>query len=190
MNRYAATVAAMSLLLTLGACGGSNEASPTTSQTPIVPTSTAARSTIEPTADPTVAARTQILADYGRYRTSFLKGVMTGGVSYRYEQVMTGEALTVTKQYIAAYKGLRGTKFTGTLQILESRVSALNLQSKPATATVQACIVDNVIGTDKAGKRVVTPPGKISAIDQLKLINGRWMVYARAAKNKSVGCTQ
>jgi hypothetical protein len=33
-----------------------------------------------------------------------LKGVMTGGVSYPYEQVMTGEALTVTKQYIAAYK--------------------------------------------------------------------------------------
>jgi len=193
VNRYAA-VTACSVLLALSACRGGDAASvaasQSASQSPIVPTPTAATTpTAKPTADLTAAAKTKILGDYAYYHAFVIKGAMTGGVSYPYEHVMTGAALDSTKRFMSATKGLRGVKYSGQAKLLKSRVSTLSLQSRPATATVISCILDNVIGTDKTGKRVVTPAGKISTVDKVKLVNGRWMIYSSAAKNKSIGCT-
>lgn len=190
MRQYRAVVAVCSLLLALSACGG-NDATQAASQTSVLPTATPSPTpTAKPTVDPTTAAKARILADYAYFYAFYIKGALHGGVSYPYEQVMTGGALSAFKSFIAATKGLRGARFTGSAPFLGSEVTALDLRAKPATATVVACVIDNVTGTDKAGKRIFSPPGKVSRVDKVQLIKGRWMVFSTDVKSESVGCQQ
>ena len=190
MNRYGATAAAIGLLLTLGACGGSDQPASASNQTPIVPSTPVTAPTVTPTVDPTTAAKTKVLADYANYFTYMTKGLRYGGVTYPYEQVMTGAALTALKNNMAVVRGVQGGKVTGSSRLLESRVSDLKLTGKPPTATVTACAIDNFTVTDKHGKVTVKPPGKVTQLDKLMLVKGRWMVYSTETGDPSYGCTK
>lgn len=197
MNRYGATVAAIGLLLTLGACGGSDQPAAASNQTPLIPSTPVTAPTATSTAtrmptrvDPTTAARTKVLADYAVFYSLFMKGLRDGGVTYRYDQFMVEPALSAAKDNQTYYKGLRGAKVSGNGLLLESRVSDLQLSGKPPTATVVACVTDNLTAVDKKGKVIAKPPGKISRRDMLKLVKGRWMVYSTETLDKSYGCTK
>ena len=193
MNRYGATAAAIGLLLTLGACGGSDHPAATSNQTPIIPSTPVKAPTTKPTprpADPTAAARAKVLADYAVFYAHFMKGLRYGGVTYPYQTVMIDPALSAAKDNQTFFKGLRGAKVSGNGQLLESRVSDIQLSGKPPTATVVACVTDNLTAVDKKGKVIARPPGKISRRDMLKLVKGRWMVYSTESRDKSYGCTK
>ncbi|WP_432887923.1 hypothetical protein ACQPYH_06310 [Kribbella sp. CA-245084] len=192
MNRYRATAVAVGLLLTLGACGGSDKPVVASNQTPIVPSTpvTAPTAIPKPTPlDPTTAARKQVLAAYAVFYATFTKGLQYGGATYRYDGVMVGPALTAARDNQTVLKGIRRVKITGRSLLLESRVSDIDLTAKPATATVTACVVDGLRGVDKNGK-VIEPGGKISRRDLLKVVKGRWMVYSTQTGDKSYGCTK
>lgn len=195
MNRYGTTAAALGLLLLLGACGGSEKPAAASNQAPAIPSTptVSAAPTSTPTpkpADPTAAARTKVLSDYANFFAVVAKGFRYGGVSYPYEQVLIDPALESTKGTASFVKGIRGGKVTGTSQLLESRISTIDLTAKPPTATVTACMVDNLKAVDKKGKVIFSPPGKITRQDKLKLVKGRWMVYSLDTGDKSYGCTK
>lgn len=194
MNRYGVTAAAIGLLLTLGACGGGDKPAAASNETPLIPSITAPTATPSATrkptpVDPTTAARGQVLAAYPVFYATLMGGLRDGGVAYRYDAVMVGAALEAAHSNQQILKGFRRMKVTGTWQLLEARVSAIDLAAKPATATVTACVIDNLTGVDKNGK-VTKPGGKISRRDMLKVVKGRWMVYSTQSLEKSYGCTK
>jgi hypothetical protein len=191
VNRYGATLVAVSLLMTLGACGGNDAATPAASQSPIVPeTSTPTpRPSPTPAADPTTAARAKILADYSVYVAFFAKGLRYGGAGYPYEQWMVDPALTAVKNYMGAIKGVRGAKVTGESRLVGSRVAEMDLTAKVPTAVVVACINDGFNATAKDGKVLVRAGGKVSRRDKVKLLKGRWMVYSSQGGGASYACT-
>ncbi len=189
MNRFGATVTAGALLLSLAACGGGTKPAAVDTPTPLVPTSTP---TPTPTkADPTATAKTQVLAAYAAFVVGLDKGLREGGVSYPYEQFMSEGALQAVKSYIAGVKGFHQAKVTGSTRLLESRITALTLSGKAPTATVTACLADTLTAVSrKTGKKIATPPGKISRVDQLKLVKGKWMVFDTDTEPASYGCTK
>ncbi|GAA2799579.1 hypothetical protein [Kribbella solani] len=195
MNRYGATLAAIGLLLALGACGGSDKPAAASNRTPIIPSTPVTVPTETPRAtptpvDPTTAARQQVLAAYAVFYTQVINGLRDGGVTYPYEKFMIDPALTAAKDNQTYYKGLRRAKISGDGRLLESKVSDIRVSSKSSTATVVACVTDNLTAVDKNGKVIAKPAGKISRRDGLKLVKGRWMVYLTETQDKSYGCTR
>ncbi|MFB6726384.1 hypothetical protein ACFCV3_39815 [Kribbella sp. NPDC056345] len=188
MNRFGATVTAGALLLSLAACGSTNSPAAVDTPTPLVPTSTP---TPTPTADPTAAAKTQILAAYAAFIGALDKGFREGGVSYPYEKFMAESALQTTKNHMTLVKGFHRAKVTGSMRLTESRISDLSLSTKPQTSTVTACIDDKYTAVSrKTGKTIAAPGGKLSRIDKLKLIKGKWMVVKTHTDSASYGCTK
>jgi hypothetical protein len=179
------------MLLTLAACGGNDAATPSASQTPVIPVTPTPTVTAKPTpVDPTTAAKAKILADYAAYFAYAKKGIRYGGAGYAYERWMVDGALSSWKSYIGAIKGVRGGKVTGDSRLLESKVTALDLKAKVPTATVLACIDDGFTTVAKDGKVIARPGGKVTRQDKVKLLNGRWMVYYTQGGNASYGCTR
>lgn len=180
-KRYGAAIAGVcGLALLIAGCGGTPEARPGTSLPTITPSTTTPVATPTPTptpVDPTTAAKAKVLADYANYHQVFLAGLVKGGANFRYDHVLTGEALAGMNAYIAFHKGVRGTRFSGSAKLTSSMVTAINLKSKPATASVRGCVIDGVTGVSKAGKPVVTPAGRVLKREQLRFLNGRWKVY-------------
>jgi hypothetical protein len=189
VNRYGATLVAVSLLMTLGACGGNDAATPAASQTPLVPETPTPKPSPKPTVDPTTAAKTKVLADHAAFIAFYAKGLRYGGAGYPYEQWMVPPALTSWKSYIGAMKGVRGARITGESRLIQARVTELDLKAKVPTAVVMACIDDGFTTTAKDGKVLVKPGGKVSRQDKFKLLKGRWMVYSFLGGDASYGCT-
>lgn len=178
-KRYgAAVVGVCGLALLVEGCGGSDKADPATSLPTMTPSATTPSVAPTPTlVDPSTAAKTKVLAAYERYLNLFHQGLVKGGPNFRLEPVMTGEALAAAQSYFTFHKGFRQNRFSGTAKLVSSKVTAINLQAKPATATVSACIDEKFTGTNKSGKRFAAPAGMIFKRDKLKLVGGRWLVY-------------
>ena len=169
--------------LALGASGcGGDDKTPQTADTPSVTSPTPPPT---PTADPSSAATAKVLADFQHYVVVWSKGKTSGGATYPYEQVMTGQALKVTKS-VASADRLRGIKAAGNLTFVRGSVVALNLRAKPSTAMVQACLLDEISGTDKKGTKVYKPAGKVSADVTLNLVDTTWKVASTALTEKGV----
>jgi hypothetical protein len=187
VNRFGATVTAGLLLLSLAACGGSNKPAAAGSSIPPAPTSTP---TPTPTADPTAVAKTQVLAAYATFITRLDKGYREGGVTYPFAEFTSGKALDVLKSQINFLKGFHRAKVTGNTRLVESHVSALDLRAKTPTATVTACVIDNLTAVSgRTGKTLAKPPGKVSRIDKLELVKGKWLVFSTDTEVASRGCT-
>lgn len=165
------------LVASLGACGGQADTAVQSPETPLVPTSAPPSSvTPSPTpVDPTIAVKSKIMADFQAYVAGSSRGMSTNHPTYPYDQFMTGNALTVMKSLVTgAY--LIGTKYGGSIRFVKGHVAALNLKSKPATATVYGCIIDDLTATTKKGKVTKSGGIRLSAHDQLVLIGGKWKV--------------
>lgn len=189
MNRYGAAMVAASMLLTLAACGGNDAATPPASQTPVIPVTPTPTPTPKPTpVDPATAAKRKILADYATSFAFIQKGLLTGGGGYPYETWMIDDALSAIKANMGFVKVVRRAKVTGTGKLLESKVTALDLKTK--TATVTACGLDNYTAVASNGVVLARPAGKVSKIDKVKLVKGRWLVFATSTKNARYGCTR
>ncbi|WP_432887890.1 hypothetical protein ACQPYH_06255 [Kribbella sp. CA-245084] len=183
-------VLAAGLVTGLGACGGQADTAAQAPETPLVPTSSSPTS-VRPSpapADPTVAAKAKIMADYKAYVAARSNGTVTNKPSYPYEQVMTGNALSVLKSLLTgAYLG--GTTYGGSIRFVKGHVAALNLKSKPATATVYGCVIDNLTATSKSGKIRRSGGIQLSTHDQLVLVGGRWKTTETHSLNKGApGC--
>lgn len=189
MNRYGAWVVAAAMLLTLTACGGNDAATPAASQTPVISATPTPKPKPKPV-DPTTVAKQKVLKDYGAYFAHVQKGFLTGGGSYPYEAWMVDDALLSMKSYIAFVKVVRRAKVTGNGRLLESKVTALDLKAKIPTATVTACATDNYTAVASNGVVIARPPGKLTRVDKVKLLKGRWMVYSTSALKASAGCTR
>ncbi|MFB6726381.1 hypothetical protein ACFCV3_39800 [Kribbella sp. NPDC056345] len=188
MNRFGATVTAGALLLSLAACGSGTKPAASTTNTPLAPTSTP---TPTPKADPTAAAKSRVLTTYAAFIVALDKGYREGGVTYRYDQYLTGKSLETVTNQITFLKGFHHAKVTGSSRLVESRISALSLSTKPQTATVTACIIDNLTAVSgRNGKTIAKPAGKLTRIDKLKLVKGKWMIYSTFADSPSVGCAK
>ncbi|GAB3947704.1 hypothetical protein GCM10029976_077470 [Kribbella albertanoniae] len=189
MNRFGATVTAGALLLSLAACGSDTKPAAATASTPAVPTSTP---TPTPTkADPTATAKTQVLAAYAAFIVALDKGYREGGVTYPYEKYMTEGGLETVKNQMNLFKGIHRAKVTGNMRLIESRISDLSLSAKPQISTVTACVDDQYTAVSrKTGKNIAEPGGKLTRIDKLKLIKGKWMVFDTRAEPASYGCTK
>jgi hypothetical protein len=178
-----ATVVATALILGLSGCGGHDQAAPPATDTPLLPVSTP---TPTPTLDRTAAAKAKVLADYKNYVAVWTKGKVSGDPAYPYDQVMTGEALRLTKA-VAAADDLRGIKASGGVKYLYGSVVALNLSAKPATARVESCEADQINGVDKKGRQVYRPVGQVSSDTNLALVSGRWKVTRKVVSGKEDG---
>lgn len=189
MNRYGAWVVAASMLLTLTACGGNDAATPAASQTPVISaTPTPAPKPTSKPVDPTTAAKRKILADYAASFAFIQKGILNGGGGYPYEAWMVDGALSAIKANMGFVKVVRRAKVTGDGKLLESKVTALDLKAK--TAIVTACATDNYTAVASNGVVIARPPGKLTKVDKVKLLKGRWMVYSTQSRNASIGCTR
>lgn len=177
------SIVATGLILGIGGCGGEGK-TPQTADTPSVTSSTTS-ATPTPSEDPTAAARAKVLADFQQYVLVWSKGKTTGGATYPYEQVMTGQALKVTKS-VASADHLRGIRATGSVTFVRGSVVALNLRAKPSTARVQGCLLDQISGTDKKGTKVYKPTGKVSADVTLNLVDTTWKVASTGLTEKGV----
>lgn len=177
-KRYGAAMAGVcSLALLVAGCGSNDKADPGMSLPTMTPSATTPSAIPTPTpVDATTAAKTKVLAAYTNYRTVWVRGLVRGGANYRYEGVLTGGALDATNAFVAFHKGFRGTRFSGNLEFWDTKITSLNLTTKPATAIVRSCVLDTVKGISKAGKQVVTPAGRQVKDDELHLIKGRWLV--------------
>lgn len=188
MNRYGATMVAASMLLTLAACGGKDAAMPVTSQEPVISATPTRVSTPKPMVDPTVAAKQKALIDYATSYAYIDKGIRDGGAGYPYEKWMVGDALSAIKANMSYVKGIRRAKVSGYSKLLESKITAFD--SKAKTATVTSCAVDNYTAVAKNGVVIAKPPGKVTKIDKVKLLKGRWMVFSTDTKFASYGCAR
>ncbi len=189
MNRFGAIVTAGAILLSLAACGGDTKPGAGTTNTPLVPTSTP---TPTPTkADPTAAAKSQVLVSYTAFIAALDKGYREGGVTYPYATFMSDGALKAVQTQITFLKGFHRATITGNTRLVESRISALSLSSKPQTAAVTACVVDGYTAVSrKTGKTIAKPGGKFTRVDKLKLVKGKWIVFSTHGEPASYGCTK
>jgi hypothetical protein len=182
-------IVAAGLIFGLSACGdGEKAAGPTpVSDTP----SPTATPTPTPTpVDPIVAAKAKIIADYKNYVAVRSRGLASNNPTYPYDQAMTGNALQAMKS-VAAGNQMIGRKASGSVTYLKGTVTALNLKTKPASATVQACIMDKLVLKDKKGKVLTDPPAKISTSDKLVLVGTQWKITETASEDAAgAGCSQ
>jgi hypothetical protein len=183
------SVIATGLILGLSSCGGNDHA---TQPTPVSDTPSPTVSTVPtPTpVDPVVAAKAKILADYKNYVAFRTRGFLSNDPVYPYEQVMTGNALQAMKSVMTGMN-MMGRKYSGSLTFLKGSVVALNLKTRPATATVQACSMDALVLKDKKGKRLTGAPAKVSTDDRLVLVGKLWKVTETTTYDEhSEGCTR
>jgi hypothetical protein len=182
-------IVATGLVLGLSACGGDDKP---TGSTPI---STAPSPTATPTptptpVDPTVAAKAKIMADYETYVAFRARGFASNNPTYPYEQMMAGNALQAMKSVTAGMQ-MVGRKYSGTMIYLKGSVAVLNLKAKPATATVQACVMDNLVLKDKKGKALTKGPAKVATDDKLVQVGTQWKVTETTTySDASAGCTR
>lgn len=179
-------IVATGLVLSLSACGGDDKPSGSVPATTPLPTPTPTPTPV----DPSVAAKTKIIADYKNYVAFQSRGVVSNHATYPYDQVMTGNALQAIKSVTAGMEMI-GRKYSGSLTFLKGSVVALNLKTKPATATVQACEMDALVLKDKKGKTLSKGPRKVATNDKLVLVGSRWMVTETTTLSEaSAGCTR
>jgi hypothetical protein len=180
-------IVATGLVFSLSACGGDDEP---TGSTPI---STTPSPTVTPTptpVDPTVAAKAKVIADYKNYIAFRGRGFVSNNPTYPYDQVMTGNALQADKS-IASGNQMIGRKYSGSVTFLKATVTALNLKTKPATATVQGCITDALVLKDKQGKVLTDPPSNLSTSDKLIFVSNRWKITETSSEGASgPGCSR
>jgi hypothetical protein len=184
------SVVAAGLILGLTGCGGDDQASQPTplsdtpSATPFSPTPSV---TPRP-ADPTVAAKAKVLSDYQTFVATRARGFISNSPTFPYEDVMIGEALQAQKAGMTGAYEI-GTKYSGSARFLRARVVSLNLQAKPATAKVQACILDSLASTSKSGKKQGGTPQEVSTDDQMALVGGKWKASVTKTLDKAAaGC--
>jgi hypothetical protein len=191
VNRYGARVVAAGMLLALTACGGNDAATPAASPTPVIPAASTPppKPTPKPI-DPATVAKQKILADYATSFAFIQKGILVGGGGYPYETWMVEGALSAIKAQAAFLKVTRRAKVTGDSKLLESKVTALDLKAKIPTATVTACLTDNYTAVASNGVVLVRPAGKVVAVDKVKLLKGRWMVFSTETKRAEFGCSK
>lgn len=174
------------LLLGLGSCGDENK-TPQAADTPSVTTPTRTPTPTPTPVDPTTAVKAKIIADYKLSIETQSNGIVSNNPTYPYEQVLTGKALSALRSVVTGAQMI-GTKYSGGVRFIKAKVTALNLTSKPATATVQACVFDGLKATSKSGK-VTTSSTQLSREDHLVLIAGRWKATETKSLNKSApGC--
>jgi hypothetical protein len=180
------TVVVTGLILGLTGCGGNDQA---TQPTPVSDTPSPTMPVTTPTpVDTVAAAKAKVLADYKNYLAVQARGLVTNDPTFAYDQVMTGDALKLVKSVVTGAR-LRGTRYTGTTHFLKGSVVALNLKAKPATATVQACVLDALTAKDKKGKTLSAPPQQVSTEDKLVLEGGRWKATVTKTTGKDdAGC--
>lgn len=157
--------------LTVGitGCSGNDQTSPPVTDTPSSTTPT-------PTpVDPTAAAKAKVLADYAVATNFRAQGMLSNQPTYPYQRWLTGNALQTAKS-VGSGMQLSGRKYTGSFKYLKGTVAALNLKTKPATATVEGCVYSGIVLRDKKGTVVSDPPSNLTTNDQLVLIGQRWMV--------------
>lgn len=176
--------AATGLLFSLSACGDNDQTAPPPADSPA--TSSSTPSATPTPVDPTTAAKTKALADYQYFVTFWTKGKTSGNPAYPYDEVMTGEALKLTKS-VATADDLRGIKATGAVKFLRGSVASVDLAAKPATARVLSCELDQITGVDKKGKQVYRPVGEISSDTTLALVGDRWKVTRKTVSGKDEG---
>lgn len=182
-------IVATGLILGLSACGGDDKP---TGSTPVSTTPLpSATPTPTPTpVDPTVAAKAKIVTDYQNYIAARSRGLVSNNPTYPYDQVMTGNALQAMKS-VTAGNQMIGRKYSGSVTYLKGTVTALNLKTKPATATVQACITDKLVLKDKKGKTLTGPPSNLSTSDKLALVGTQWKITETASEDASgPGCSR
>jgi hypothetical protein len=182
-------VVAGGLIFGVSACGGDDK---TTGPTPVsdTPSPTATPTPTPTPVDPTVAAKAKIVADYKNYVAVQSRGLVSNNPTYPYDQTMTGNALHAVKS-VTAGNQMIGRKYSGSVTYLNATVAALNLKTKPATATVQGCIMDKLVLKDKKGKTLTGPPSKLATSDKLVLVGTRWKVTETASEDASgAGCKQ
>ncbi|WP_405059691.1 hypothetical protein OG474_44155 [Kribbella sp. NBC_01505] len=136
---------AFDLLVGGSACGGDDKALAPAEQA--TPTPSTPKPSPTPV-DPTVAAKAKIMADYKVFIDTQSEGFVSNSPSFPFERVMTGEALASARLLMGGSQ-LAGTKYGGSLRFLTGEVSEVNLEAKPATATVVGCIVDGLTATSK-----------------------------------------
>jgi hypothetical protein len=135
-----------------------------------------------------VAAKAKVLADYRTFVATRARGFVSNSPTFPYEDVMTGEALQAQKAGMTGAYEI-GTKYSGSARFLRARVLSLNLQAKPATAKVQACILDSLASTSKSGKKQGGTPQEVSTDDQMVLVGGRWKTSVTKTLDKAAaGC--
>ena len=105
---------------------------------------------------------------------------MSNDPTFAYDKVMTGNALAAVKSVATGAQTI-GTKYSGSVRFVKGEVAVVNLDAKPATATVQACVVDGLTARSKTGK-ITTSPGEVSREDKMVLVDGRW----KATETKSL----
>jgi hypothetical protein len=177
---------ATGLALGAGACGG-DEKTPQTADTPSATSSTPPAVPTPTPVDPTTAAKTKIIADYKRSIETQSQGIVSNNPTYPYEQVLTGNALSALRSVVSGAQMI-GTTYSGGIRFVKAKVTTLNLSSKPATATVQACVFDGLKATSKSGK-VTASSTQISREDRLVLVAGRWKATETKSLDKSApGC--
>ncbi|MDX3007061.1 hypothetical protein PWY87_35695 [Kribbella solani] len=185
-------VLAACLVAGLAGCGGQadKDKAAETPQTPLLPAS-APPSSAKPTpkpVDPTTAAKTKIMADYKAYIADRSHGTVTNKPSYPYEKFMTGNALSALKSSVGGMY-LIESKFGGSITFIKGRVAVINLKAKPATATVYACVIDDLTLTSKKGEVRKSGGIRLSNHDQVVLIGGRWKVTeTQTNKPQDPGC--
>ncbi|GAA0609486.1 hypothetical protein GCM10009534_50300 [Kribbella sandramycini] len=144
-----------------------------------------------PTADPTAKAKTQILANYSTFIVTLDTGFRDGGPDVSYARFMTGDALESLKHSTTFNKGFHRAKVTGYLRLLESRVSAPDLKAKVPTATITACVIDNMSAVSaRNGKQLIKPAGKITRLDKVQLVKGKWLIFSTDTRVASFGCSK
>jgi hypothetical protein len=178
------------LVLGLSSCGGKDDA---TQQPPVSDPPASTPSTPKPSvtpAVPTAAANAKVLADYQTFVATRTRGFLSNSPTFPYEDVMTGEALQAQKAGMTGAYDI-GTKYSGAARFLKAHVVSLNLQAKPATAKVQACILDSLASTSKSGKKTGGTPQEVSTDDQMVLVGGKWKTSINRTLDKTAaGCTK
>jgi len=177
------------LILGLSSCGSKDDA---TQQPPAsdTPASTPTPTTTPTPVDPTAAAKAKVLADYQTFVATRTRGFLSNSPTFPYEDVMTGEALQAQKAGMTGAYDI-GTKYSGTARFIKAHVVSLNLQAKPATAKVQACILDSLASTSKSGKKTGGTPQEVATDDQMVLVGGKWKTSINRTLDKTAaGCTK
>lgn len=176
------------LLVGMSACGGDDKTTSADELPTSVPTSAPPSATPTP-ADPTAAAKAEVLKDYQEFLAFRARGMVSNSATFPYEQMMTGNALRAAKSYVGGMASV-GSRFSGSYKYLKGSVVAVNLKAEPATASVQACAMDSLILTDKSGKQL-TEATKVATDDKLVLTGGRWKVTETfSGEPTGEGCTR
>lgn len=177
---------AIGLVLGVGGCGGEDKA-PQSADTPSATVSTASPTPTPTAADPSAAVKAKIMADYKLSIETQSRGIVSNRPTYPYEQVLTGNALSALRSVVTGAQMI-GTKYSGDIRFVKGKVATLNLTTKPATATVQACVFDGLKATSKSGK-VTSSATQVSREDQLVLVAGRWKATETKSLDKGApGC--